>query len=271
MPLRSQNSFFRLLCFSFCLQLLLCATGHPSHADTEAIWDQRGSESFKESQKAFADRNPTIVSNIGNLELTVRMATIEEIPKDNSEEWRTITGLSAGFIPLGLVASPIYASALVVGGVLLVPMGTYLYFHDKGVWDSINGALTTGEFTPAIDSAIKDRLNVAFAKESAPRGKIEMIIQAFGLANSSSMPKSVVQHCFVAEADFILSRGGRVIKQEQLRITDINRSEDAPPPQCATLEHFAKNEATLIKDTLAEYAGVLAVMAVDRIPREGAQ
>jgi hypothetical protein len=86
------------------------------------------------------------------------------------------------------------------------------------------------------------------------------------------MPKSLVQHCFVVSADLMLSRNNNTeVKRDHLLITEANKSEDAPPPQCASLEHFAKNEAKLVEDTLAEYAGVLAVMAIDRIPRESSQ
>jgi hypothetical protein len=268
-PLQPKKSFVKLICFSVCLIAMLqaCSAGRSERSNAEAIKDQPGSEQSKKSQKAFADRNPMIVSHIGELELTIRMATLAEIPKDNYKMWLYFPAEGAGSLALGLVAPPIYASALVVGGVFLIPLGTYGYLHEKGIWDSINGALSNAEFTRAIDSAMKDRLNAAFTEEGMPNVKIEVIIQAFGIVNSSSM----LQHCFVVSANFILSRGNMELKQNHLQITDLNRSEDAPPPQCASLEHFAKNEARLVKDTLAEYAEVLAVMAVDRISRESAK
>lgn len=269
MPLQSKKGFFRLVSFYVCLIAMLhaCSAGRSERFNAEAIKDQPGSESFKESQKAFADRNPMIVSYIGELELTIRMATLAEIPEDNYKMWLYFPAEGAGSLALGLVAPPMYVSALVVGGVFLIPLGTYGYLHEKGIWDSINGALSNAEFTRAIDGAMKDRLNGAFTEESMPNVKIEVIIQAFGIVKSSSM----LQHCFVVSANLILSRGNTELKQDHLQITDLNRSEDAPPPQCASLEHFAKNEARLVKDTLAEYAEVLAVMAIDRIPRESAK
>jgi hypothetical protein len=268
-PLQPKKSFVKLICFSVCLIAMLqaCSAGRSERSNAEAIKDQPVSELMKKSQKAFADRNPMIVSYIGDLELTIRMATLAEIPKDNYKMWLYFPAEGAGSLALGLVAPPIYASALVVGGVFLMPLGTYGYLHEKGIWDSINGVLSNAEFTRAIDSAMKDRLNAAFTEETMPDVKVELIIQAFGLVEYTS----VRQHCFVVSADFILSKDETVLKQDHLQITDLNRSEDAPPPQCASLEHFAKNEARLVKDTLAEYAEVLAVMAVDRIPRESAK
>ena len=265
MSLQPKKSFVRFIYFSVCLIAVLqaCAGGRSERSDAEAIKAQPDSQLFKESQKAFSDRNPMTVSYIGDLELTIRMATPAEIPEDY-KMWISFPAEGAVSLALGLLAPPMFASALVVGGVLLIPLGTYGYLHEKGIWDSINGALSNAEFTRAIDSAMKDRLNAAFAEESMPNVKIEVIIQTFGIVNSSSM----LGHCFVLSANFILSRDNMALKQANLKITDLDRSEDAPPPQCASLEHFAKNEARLVKDTLAEYAEVLAVMAIDRIRRE---
>ncbi len=263
MPLQPKNSFVRLVCFFVCLIAMLqaCSTGRSKRSAVEAIKDQPGSESFKERQKAFADRNPMIVSHIGELKLTIRMATLAEIPEDNYKMWLLFPAEGAGSLALGLLVPTIYSSALVVGGVFLIPAGTYGYLHEKGIWDSINGALSNAEFIRAIDSAMKDRLNAAFSEESMPNVKIEVIIQAFGIIKSSSMNR----HCLVISADFIVSRDSIEVKRDNMKITEDNRSEDAPPPQCASLEHFAKNEARLVKDTLTEYAEVLAVMAIDRI------
>ena len=258
--------FVKLVSFSVCLigMLQACSTGRPKSSDAVAVKDQPVSESFKESQKAFADRNPMIVSHMDGLELIIRMATPAEIPEDNYKIALSFPAVGAGSLALGLAAPAMYASSLVVGGFLLIPLGTYIYLSDKGIWDSINGALSNVEFTSEVDKAMKNRLNAVFTDGSMPNMKIEIIIQSLGLVDSSSMQ----QNCLVVSAKFVLKGDNMELKQDQLRITDLNKSEDAPPPQCASLEQFAKNGARLVKDTLAEYAEVLAVMAIDRIPTE---
>lgn len=263
MPVHPKKCFVKLVCLSVCLISMLqsCSAGRSVQSDREEIRVQPHSELFKQNQKPFADRNPTIVSSIGELELTTRMATIAEISDRSYKGWAIFPPLGAGGLALGLVASPMFAGTLIVGGAFLIPAGIYGYSHEKSIWDSINGALTNAEFTRAIDNAMKGRLNTAFAKEIPPNVKIEIIIQAFGIVGSSFRER----HCFVVSADFILSRGSTQVRRDQLRITRANRSTDAPPPQCTSLEHFAKDEARLVKDTLAEYADVLAVMATDRI------
>ncbi len=217
------------------------------------------SDTKNETQQVIASRNPRIVSRFGDLELEVRMATPAEVPE---EDYKVALygvpygGASAG---LGVLAA---SSALVVGGAI-APLCAYIYIHDKGIADSINEALINADFTSAISKAMKGRINKTFTKKSAPNMKIDIIIQSFGLVGNSFYEP----HCFVVSADFILSRGGVEVMRDRLQISNVNRSMDAPPPQCASLKRFAKNKARLFKDTLAEYAEVLAVMAVDRIQK----
>ena len=256
--------FLSLSIFVFSLSILVlgCASKSTTEDPEE---DSSHSELYKEKQKEFADCNPMIVSKIGGLELTIRMATLAEIPKDDYKMWLIFPTEGAGSLALGLVAPPMYASALVVGGAFLLPLGTYGYLHDKRVWDSISTALSEAELTRIIDKLLKDKLKIVFTKEAAPNVNIEIIIQAFGI-NSTMRPA-----CFMLSADFLVSRGNTEMTREQLNITNVLRSKDAPPPQCASLEHFAENEARLVKETLNEYAEVLTVMAIDRIPRGNAK
>jgi hypothetical protein len=217
-------------------------------------------EANKKTQQAFASRNPRIASHFGNLELEVRMATTAEVPEDIYKQWLYGFPGGVGYAGLGVLAT---SGAMVVGGAFFVPLSAFGYIHEKGIWDPINEALINAEFTRVIDKAIKNRLNLTFTKERAPNVKIDIIIKSFGLLGDSFyMP-----HCFIVSADFILSRGGREVSRDCLQISDVNGSKDAPPPQCASLKRFAKNKARLVKDTLAEYAEVLAVMAIYRIPK----
>jgi hypothetical protein len=263
MLLQPKRSFVGFVCCSICFVAILqaCSTAQSMHSNTDAIKNQTISELSNQNQKMFTDKNPTIVSRIGNLELTTRMATPVEIPGDKSKERLWVSAEGAGALTLGLVAAPMFASGLVVGGIMLVPLGTYGYLHEKGIWDSINGALSTAEFTRAIDSAMKNRLRAAFTEDNMPNVKIEITIQVLGIV------KATGQDCLVALAHFGLNNDTEELKEDNLHITVSGKSEDAPPPQCTTLDRFAENEARLVKNTLAEYAEVLAVMAIDRIPK----
>ena len=67
-------------------------------------------------------------------------------------------------------------------------MWVYLHSMIKGYVIPINEALIKvvfTEFTRSIDKAVKDRLNIAFARERTPNVKIDVIIQSYGLVGES--------------------------------------------------------------------------------------
>ncbi len=258
----AKNGFVGFVCSLLCLTVMLlgCSTGGPLRSDGDPPQAGRFSERAEQSRKVLAERNPTIMSRIGHLQLTTRMATPGETVEDPSKAGLLFSAEGAGALALGLFAPPMFASTLVVGGVLLIPLGTYAYYREKAIGDSINGALMNAEFTRAIDGAVKARLEEVFPEEGGPAVKAEIIVQTLGL-----LAPSRHRGCIVASADFRLSAGEMELKQETLQITLADRTEDAPPPQCASLERLAENEARLVKDTLTEYAEVLAEMAAGRI------
>lgn len=231
---------------------------------TSSNQQKEPTEFIKEQHKIFATNNPERVSRIGDFQLTVRMATSAEIPGDKYKETLFYPAHGATSLTLGVMAPPMYSSALVVSGVILIPLGTFLYTHEKKLYSSINNELTNVSMTSMIAQSIKQRLNAKFKDNEIPNLNVEVAIEAFGLSKSSSASPE----CLFIIGNMIFSKNNVAIKQEYLQITDINKSEDAPPPQCGTLERFGENDAQLVKDTLAEYAEVLAAMVTDRIVKE---
>ena len=257
------HHFFRSFWFWLCLVALLsaCAAGtQPDSGDAS----NRKTETARPEQRLFIEQNPTRISQIDALQLTTRMATPAEIPEETYKSWLFFPAEGAGSLALGLVAPPMYASALVVGGVLLVPLGTYGYVHEKRIWNTINAVLVNAEFTRLIDTAMTERLHAIFSTAPAPPCKVEIVVQAFGIVKTETLQR----HCFIVAADFILTRENAVSHRDSLLLTVAGRSTDAPPPQCASLEIFAENQGRLVATTLAEYAEVLAAMATERIIRE---
>ncbi len=223
----------------------------------------RASETFKASQAVFAAHNPVVESRIGSLTLVTRMASEAEIPEDIYKLWAIFPAEGAGSLALGMVAPPMYASALVVGGIFLIPMGSYIYMHEKKIWESVNGALSTMAFTRGIDTAMTKRLGT-MADRGFAEARVDVIVHGFGLVESTSYP----YHCLVVTAGYEFGRKETPLTREQLQITPENRSQDAPPPQCTSLEHFADNDARLIRETLAEYVKVIASMVAERVLKE---
>ena len=248
---KSMLKFFRLI-IVFCLiaSLLACSTSQTVNVSAK-----------KEIQQVFTNRNPRILSHFRDLELEVRMETTAELPKENYKEYLDLIPGGGGYTGLGVWGAPATGN-LAASGIIMMTFGGLAYIYEKGIWDPIKEALINYEFTRTIDKAMKDRLNITFAKERVPNVKIDVIIQSFGLVGYSYMP-----YCLIVSADFVISRGGMEVKRDHIEISNGNRSKDAPPPQCAHLKRFAKNKAKLVKDTLTEYAEVLALMAIDRIQK----
>jgi hypothetical protein len=258
-----RQSCIRNLLIGTCIVAVLpvgCASRSSNSRPVATVNEQRTHPAGKVYQK-FAAANPTMISRIGNMESVVRMATTAEILDDRYKLGALFPLEGAGSLALGLVAPPMYASALVAGGVLLIPLGSYLYIHDKRVWDAITGAMIDVEFTRAVDGALRDRLRILFGEESAPKLKMELIVQRFGIVES----ESGYQYCLVVSAELVLNRKDGEVTREWLNISQANGSEDAPPPQCAGLERFAERKARLVRDTLALYAETLAAMAAERV------
>jgi len=214
-----------------------------------------------EQQKIFAETNPEIVSQHGSLTMVVRMATANDLPADMSKTGLLFSAEGGASMALGFALPSIYSSALVVGGIFLVPAGTYFYLHDKKVWEVISGTLSHAGLTGAISKAMQERVDALFSGTNPPELTIELTIKAFGLVKS----KTGVQHCLVMSADCIISRNGRQIGRSLLKITESDRSDDAPPPQCARIESFAAHGARLLDDHLYESSHVIAAMAIERL------
>ncbi len=220
-----------------------------------------------EQQKIFAERNPEIVSQAGSMTMVVRLATVNEVPADMSKTGLLFSAEGTASAALGFALPSLYSSALIVGGIFLVPAGTYFYMHDKKIWEVISGTLSHAGLTGAISEALHERVDTLFADTDPPELKIELIIKAFGLVKS----QAGIQHCLVMSADCIISRKGRQIERSLLMITESERSDDAPPPQCARIERFAQYGARLLNDHLYESTHVIAAMAIDRLVKVGGQ
>jgi hypothetical protein len=258
--------------FVFVVSFSVLISGCASKSSTESLEvTPSHSKLYKEKQEEFADRNPMIISNLGKSKFTIRMATQADMPEEYYKTWLGEIALgtgSAGILatPVGLY-SPAYITppaALFLGGLIVIP-GAIFYTHDRAIWDTISTTLSQVKFTHTFGNALRDKLNNAFSNESAPNLDIEIVILAIGINSHPQLP------CFVLSADFIVRQNNIEILRDQLNITETNRSKDAPPPQCASLSHFAENEGRLVTETSNEYAEVLAVMATERILRGNAK
>jgi hypothetical protein len=202
------------------------------------------------------------LAGIGRFEFSARAASAAEMPKDTSGEWYGIAGAGAMSGALGMMAPPLYASGLIVGGVLLLPGALIMSSYEKRMWKTAVDALSNIDFAGTTSKALQRRARV-IPRRSGRTAQVEIVIRAFGLVGER--PDSI---CFIADAQLVAAEDGKDVLREAMRIAR-GRASDMPPAQCASMARFAQEDGRLVRDTAAEYAEVLAAAAVARI-REAA-
>lgn len=190
----------------------------------------------------------------------VRALKPVELPKDTSREWMNFFGPGMASGALGLAAPPMFASGLVVGGLLLAPGALIISNIESRKWQQVANALKSIHFEQDLLDALRRRAAGRLPSRSGPVTNIELVVNAYGL--TGERPERA---CFAASVDLRVALSGTEILDDRLVISDTGRSTDAPPAQCASLERFAEHDGQLVRDTAVEYREVLAAMAIDRI------
>jgi hypothetical protein len=197
------------------------------------------------------------LAQVGRFEFSARNANATQLPPDRSGRYFGGTAMGAGGSALGAVVAPMYGAGLMVGGLILVPLGLFLVESERRPWQTVVDALQTIDFPKATLEAMQRRAARALPARSGPLANAEMVVIAFGLMG----------RCFIVDAEIAVQLDEKEVIRSPLRIL-ASAGEDAPRAQCASLETFAANNGQLLKDTVAEYAEVLAAMAIERIARE---
>lgn len=242
--------------------LSACASRNPPESQ-EQLSQRTATEELVEVQADY----PPVHREYDGWSVDIRMATRAELPDDETKEMAAMPFIGAGSVALGLSAPPMYASGLVVGGVLLIPLGSYLYVHERKIATAMRGALEGFPITVRLGAALDRRMASRQAGEGKPRpGAAEVLIHAFGFASDATG----YQPCLILVADVVTRVGQNEPVRTRIRITEKERSEEMPPPQCATLERFAEHNSMLVSETLTEYVELAAIVARDAIAKERA-
>ncbi len=207
---------------------------------------------------------PVAAEQSGRTLFSVRAMPPAGMPADTSREWLQFLGPGLASGALGLAAPPMYASALVVGGLLLAPTALLMSGRERLIWQSVTTALGSIAFEQALLRALTERAQGRLPERAGGDVRVELIVQAYGLVGAR--PERV---CFIASVDLVVRGEEGERRRATLRIAQTDASADAPPPQCASLERFAARDGQLVRDTANEYAQVLAVMAIDRLEAGG--
>jgi len=196
-------------------------------------------------------------------EVEVRMATDSE-RSSTTRLWqgKEVAGFSAlgiGSLGLGLVAPPLYASALVVGGILLVAMPSSMGAISGIQRNTIKKVLTTTDFSDLTQKAVVESFDYN-QKRRSEGYKLTILILAYGFVE-----KFADEICFSVDAEIKLHLNEKEIYRDFIYIEPYLRSEDAPPPQCALVGEFAENNGKIAKQTIKDFSTILASIVTHRL------
>ena len=194
----------------------------------------------------------------------VRMATDSELSSVpgllQAKEEAAYSALGLGSLGLGLIAPPLYASALVVGGVLVVAMSVPMGIISGSQGNTIMEVLKTEDFSALTKKAVIELLD--YNETTKPNGyKLTILILTYGFIQKDSG-----HICFSIDAEIKLQVYGQEKYKDFIYIEPYLRSEDAPPPQCASVGEFTENKGKLAKETIKNFSVILASIVAHRLP-----
>lgn len=240
------------------LCVLLVTSSWSFAADTS---DNNNQKLNKKSNVTHRNYNKPIDSQFGNLLITVKLASEAEMADSNYEQWLE-------FLPAGSGAAAYSAfipdPRMILSAIILLPGAMIGYNHDKNIYDTVKNALTTYQLTQTVSERLHKRLNLASNENVSQEGLLQIRIHAYGLKGSS-----LTQYCLPFYAEVIRNVDPDFEQKIEVKISKSSDLKNMPPPQCANLERFSEKDGQLVKDSLAIYAEVLAVIASRLVLQSG--
>lgn len=195
---------------------------------------------------------------VGGYEFTVRVANPAELPKDSSGEFLEFFAPGMAFGVLGFAAPPMYASGLVVGGLLLGPGALIVSNIEHGIWQRVVDALVSIEFDKDILRALQRRAASSLPSGTGATVRVELVINGYGIVGARQD-----RVCFITDAALRVMTGQQEGLRRRISISDV--SPNASPAQCASIDRFAERDGQLVRETAAEYAELLAALVIEQL------
>jgi hypothetical protein len=171
----------------------------------------------------------------GRYEWTVYSRAAAERPEDRSAQILSLFAPGVGFAALGLAAPPMFASGLVVGGLLIAPGAVILSGIERRQWERAVSPLVETDFPRALADALRARPIEQSGPAHEPL-KVEVIVNGWGLHEERG------RVCFTVSIDLVVRSMDRELLKDRLLIREGHGSPDAPPAQCASLERMGEQE-----------------------------
>ncbi len=219
-------------------------------------------QAANENVAVFETPRFLLSSPIGPVSVTVAAEGAPGLPGKPDKELLSLLLVGAASIPLGLVAPPLYASALIVGGGMVLTGSAGAYGTEQMNFNTVGRAVKESDFPAALTEALRGRA-LPPVGHNDPAANATVAVQGWGVVSESG--KATDRHCFVAAVELSISRDRMQVLSDRLQLTLVDPSTDAPPVQCAKLWKFAEDNGRLVRETSRDYAEVLALMVTERL------
>lgn len=209
---------------------------------------QDDADMLRVSQSPFQGR-------IGNLAVDIAFDEQPTVGMANTPYW-IIFGAGLASVPLS-VLDPFYGL-----GVLYPFFGAPLNAVFNSRRETLARVMAEEALPPSILAAMTGQHGEA---PPGPPARLLLRLSNYGLKTRSGKPAQVMQNdedlCLTAQATLTVSRDGRPDIHGSFGVGTSGRNRDAPPPICASIESFARDEGNLLRQSIRELAEILAVMA----------
>ena len=136
------------------------------------------------------------------------------------------------------------------------------YGSERLTFNAVARAVMQSDLPAALTETLRAR---AMPADSDPdiATLATIAVPGWGVVGGSGKPTGM--HCLVAGVELSISREGKEVLNDQIKLTLVDSSMDAPPVQCASLSKFAERDGRLVRETIRDYAEVLALMIIDHL------
>ncbi len=190
-------------------------------------------------------------------------ASIEELRELTERMTKMSVGISGLAIAEAFLLPGFFSGSLVAGGLIIAPLAVGINQSEKKQHQAIVTALVESDLLGRTRDFLGRQL-----PPPAPGHVLSVIVLAYGLVpkygdGPGPGPRPL---CLTLVADIVLREGELVRFRDTVHLEPYRRSADAPPPVCAAMAAFAKEEGRALRHAATDYAQVLAAIVRGRLP-----
>lgn len=168
----------------------------------------------------------------------------------------------AGVAEVALMPGPMFADALIVGAVILVPLVIGIDLVEHGQSETLRKVVAQSDLVRLIADDLAARVPATAPSAALPVIDIEVIVLGYGLVPRSATSTML---CLMADAELVVEVADAQVFQAPVYIEPLRRSADAPPPICGSMAEFANDDGAQLRSAIGDYARVIGAITAHRL------